>query len=190
LRKVGFKGSGAHFRRVSGDVINTIWIQGGGDGKKCAVNLGLHLAFLPVCWKEELPDLGTIKEIDCEFRCRLAPNDGTDHWWEYYGGLLNPSSKNARHLIKSYFEWGEPRFREYSSVESIANMISLAQLRGGEYINAFGGVTIPRAALAMARIQEHMGNSHRAAEFARACLETICKASGLRSELERLAGAA
>ena len=189
LRDAGFKGSGAHFRRVAGEVINAIWIQGSRSGDKCAVNLGLHLTFLPLCWKDELPRAGRIKQIDCEFRCRLSPEGKGDYWWEYYGGLLNPASKNARHLIESYFEWGEPLFQAYSSVQSIASMITLDQLRSENFINAFGGVTIPRAALVMARIQVHMGNSDRAAEFARAGLEKLGSASGLRSELQRLASA-
>jgi hypothetical protein len=189
LRVAGFKGSGAHFRRTTGDVINAIWIQGNREGTKCAVNLGLHLGFLPINWKDELPDPAKIKEIDCEFRDRLAPDGLNDYWWEY-GSVLNPPSKIIAHLYATYFECAEPRFRAFSTVESIAGMFSPAQLRTGPYLNGFGGITIPRAALAMARIRAHLGQHELAAEYARVGLEKLGNASGLKPILERFAHAA
>ena len=47
-REIGFKGSGSHFRRVNDEVIHCINIQGNKHGGSCAVNLGLHLTFLPI----------------------------------------------------------------------------------------------------------------------------------------------
>jgi hypothetical protein len=189
LRAVGFKGSGAHFRRISGEVINTIWIQGSRDGTECAVNLGLHLTFLPLNWRDELPDVAKIKEIDCEFRDRLAPAGAEDYWWEY-GSLLSPPSKHVAHLHATYFEYGEPRFHAYNSVEAVAEMFSPEQLRSGSYMKGFGGVTVARAALTMARIRTHLGQKQLAAEYARVGLEKLGKASGLKSVLEELARAA
>jgi hypothetical protein len=189
LRVVGFKGSGTHFRRINGEVVNTIWIQGSQDGTKCAVNLGLHLTFLPLNWRDELPNVARIKEIDCEFRDRLAPAGMQDYWWEY-GSLLSPPSKHVAHLYATYFEHGEPRFHAYNSVEAVAQMFSPEQLRSGSYLNGFGGVTVPRAAVTMARIRMHLGQRQLAAEYARVGLEKLGKASGLKSVLEELAHAA
>ena len=189
LRVAGFKGSGTHFRRITGEVINAISIQGSRDGKTCAVNLGLHLTFLPLNWKDELPDAAKIKEIDCEFRDRLAPAGVEDYWWEY-GSLLSPPSKHVAHLYSTYFEHGEPRFRAFNSVEAVSQMFSPEQLRSGSYMKGFGGITVPRAAVTMARIWMHLGQQQRAAEYARVGLEKLGKASGLRSVLEDLAHAA
>ena len=189
LRSIGFKGSGTHFRRVNGEVINAIWVQSSRDGTKCAVNLGLHLAFLPVNWKAALPNLAQIKEIDCEFRDRLAPPGTEDYWWEY-GSLLCPPSKHVAHLYSTYFEHGEPRFRAYETVEAVAQMFSPDQLRSGTYMKGFGGITVPRAALAMARIRVRLGQKELAAEYARIGLEELGNASALRSVLEEFTRAA
>ena len=102
LRNIGFKGSGQNFRRLNGEIINTINIQGHKYGGSCAVNLGLHLSFLPVNWSDQLPDVKTIKEVDCEFRKRLAPKNKGDYWWKYTG-LIDSTEKKARHLIETYF---------------------------------------------------------------------------------------
>ena len=40
LRELGFSGSGQHFRRVRGEIINAINIQGNKYGNSCAVNWG------------------------------------------------------------------------------------------------------------------------------------------------------
>lgn len=53
LWQAGFKGSGQTFRRVQGEVINAINIQVNKYGGSVAVNLGLHLTFLPVCWSNQ-----------------------------------------------------------------------------------------------------------------------------------------
>jgi hypothetical protein len=189
LRLAGFKGSGTRFRRISGDVINTIWIQGSRDGTKCAVNLGLHLTFLPLTGTDVLPNVAKIHEIDCEFRDRLAPTGMHDYWWEY-GSLLSPPSRQVAHLYATYFEHGEPRFHAYNSVEAVAQMFSPEDLRSGSYMKGFGGITVPRAALTMARIRTHLGQQQLAAEYALVGLDRLGKASGLRSALEELARAA
>jgi hypothetical protein len=186
LRSAGFKGSGVHFRRINGEVINAIWIQGSRDGTKCAVNLGLHLTFLPINWKDKLPDVAHIKATDCEFRDRLTPPGVEDYWWEY-GTVVNQPPQSAAHLYATYFEFGEPRFRSYDTVEAIADMFTLDQLRAGNLNGGFGGFTVPRAALSMARIRAHLGQTQRAADFARIGLEKLGNASGLKAELERLA---
>jgi hypothetical protein len=82
LRKLEFIGSGQNFRRVRGQIINVINVQGNKYGGSCAVNLGLHLTFLQVCWSSALPDVHKVKETDCEFRTRLAPGGKSDYWWK------------------------------------------------------------------------------------------------------------
>ena len=189
LRGLGFLGTGNHFRRLNGEIINAINIQGNKYGGSCAVNLGLHLTFLPLTWCSALPDVRKIKEIDCEFRTRLSPDMKSDYWWEY-GGLRNSPTQSARHLIDTYLERGEPHFQQYDSVEKIAAMISVDEIKQGSYLYTFGGITSVRAALAMARVHTHLGNTIESKQFAEAGLENIGNASLLRREFESiLAGA-
>ena len=185
LRELGFSGSGKHFRRVNGEVINAINIQGNNYGDSCAVNLGWHLTFLPVSWRNVLPDTRKIKEIDCELRTRLSPDMKSDYWWKY-GGLLDSPTESARHLIATYLNSGEPYFRQYDSIEKIASMISVDEIKRGVYLQVFGGITDVRAALMMARIHVHLGNVIKAREFAAVGLEHIGGATLLRPELESI----
>ena len=48
----------------------------------------------------------------------------------------------AAHLYSVYFEHGEALFREYGSVEAVAQMFSPEQLRLGTYMKGFGGIRI------------------------------------------------
>ncbi len=179
LRGIGFKGSGQNFRRINGEIINTINIQAHKYGGSCAVNLGLHLTFLPLNWADQLPDIRKIKEIDCEFRMRLAPKDKSDYWWKY-GGLLDSPTRKAHHLIATYLNYGEPHFKEYDEVEKIASMLSIDDIEKNDYINVFGGITLQRGALAMARIHKHLGNTLKAKEFAEIGLNKLGRAVALR----------
>lgn len=77
LRELGFKGSGKNFRRVCGETINAINVQGSSTGTRFYVNLGLHFTFLPAGYGVELLPADKIKEIDCEFRWRLDPQDNS-----------------------------------------------------------------------------------------------------------------
>lgn len=185
LRELGFKGSGSNFRRIRGDVINTINIQGNKYGGSSAVNLGLHLTFLPVNWRDELPEVTKIKEVECEFRKRLAPKKMHDYWWKY-DGLFTSPAKQVSHLKKTYFDVGEPAFAKFDTVEKIASMISLDQIFADNYIDAFGGVTEVRAALTMARIHENIGNLDLARAFATAGMSNLGRATPLKSSFREI----
>ena len=66
-------------------------------------------------------------------------------------------------------------------------MDSPQQLRNGDLSGGFGTHTVARCALAMARIQQHLGHRAPAAEFARIGLDALGEASGLRAALQALA---
>jgi hypothetical protein len=170
LREVGFRGSGQHFRRIRGEIINAVNVQANRHGGSCALNIGLHLTFIPD-GLEKLPDVKTVKEIDCEFRNRVGPNGEQDFWWEY-GDSEDAAQPSAEHLIATYFAVGEKRFQKFETIESIARMCPLELLKkGGRSFcgsNAFGNMpgTATRMALAMARIHKHLGDDRLAKEFA------------------------
>ncbi len=185
LREIGFKGSGQNFRRVRNKVINTINIQGNRYGGSCAVNLGLHLAFLPLSWVDQLPDLKKIKVTDCEFTMRLAPGNKEDYWWDF-ATLFKSPTKKAQHLINTYFRYGEPKFQKFDSVEKIASMLSLDDIKNQDYLELFAGITVQRGALAIARIHKHLGNLSQSKDFAEAGLNTIDCAETLRVSFQEL----
>ena len=185
LREIGFKGSGQNFRRINNEIVNIVNIQVNRYGGGCAVNLGLHLSFLPMSSNTVLPNLENIKENDCEFRTRLAPKNKPDYWWNY-DGLLGSPEKKARHLFNTYFKYGEPVFKKFDSVENNAAMFTIDDLKKKDSLYVFGHVTLQRGALTMARIHLHLGNMAKAREFAIFGLQNLGRATVLQSQYEEI----
>ena len=185
LREIGFKGSGQNFRRINNEIVNIVNIQVNRYGGGCAVNLGLHLSFLPMSSNTVLPNLENIKENDCEFRTRLAPKNKPDYWWIYDGILISPEKK-ARHLFNTYFKYGEPVFKKYDSVENIAAMFTIDDFKKKDSLYVFGYITLQRGALTMARIHIHLGNMEKAREFANFGLQNIGRATVLQPQYEEI----
>lgn len=182
LRELGFVGSGIHFRRVRGEVIHVVDIQGSKYGGSSAVNLGLHATFLPMGHNGQLPDPKKIKEVECDFRMRLAPDGRNDHWWKY-AGLLRSPEKAARNLIDMYLRVGEPRFERISTVEQMAAMIPLDEMSAGPAkAHMFGNWIGGRTALSIARIHAHLGRIELARAFGERALDMAGKAQLLRDE--------
>jgi Domain of unknown function (DUF4304) len=189
LRQDGFKGSGQDFRRVNGDVIHAVNIQNNKYGGSCCVNMGLHFAFLPVCWdSNKMPDLKNIKTLDCEFRCRLAPDGKTDYWWKFKGRLFFGSTrKSVSHLCNTYTEVGRRYFEKYNGMESITLALSLDLLINSQYFNVAGGVISVRGAWTMARYYKHIDNKDLQKHYAGVGLQNLENAKALKTELEFLA---
>ncbi len=185
LRKVGFKGSGQYFRRIRKEVVNVLNIQVNRYGGSCAVNLGLHLAFLPMSSIDERPNLEKIKEYECEFRTRLSPNKKSDYWWKYDGFLGSPEKK-ARHLIDTYFKYGETLFSNFDSLEKIAAMFTIDDFERNDLLYVFGATTIQRGALTMARVHCHLGNNSKAKAFANLGLKNLGRATILQPQYEEI----
>lgn len=74
IRALGFKGSGQNFRKVIGDYVFVINIQGSRSGDVFYVNLGAQPAFIPA---ECDASLTTLKEYECVMRKRV----GNDWRW-------------------------------------------------------------------------------------------------------------
>ena len=185
LREVGFKGSGHNFKRINDDIINIVNIQVSKYGGSYAVNLGLHLSFLPVCWSTEIPDLKKLKESDCEFRTRLTPKLNYDYWWKYEGMLCNPA-KNARHLIETYFKHGEESFQSFGKLDDFIEIFTIERIKKDKYSGSFKDKNLVRGALTMARIYEHLEQIENAKIFAKIGYENIGKATLLKPEFEKI----
>ncbi|WP_018623586.1 DUF4304 domain-containing protein [Kangiella aquimarina] len=189
LRQDGFKGSGQNFRRVKGDVIHTINLQNNKYGGSCCLNVGVHFTFLPVCWdSKQMPNLNKIKEVDSEFRFRVAPEGKSDYWWKFRGnGLFGSTKKSVEHLCETYKVVGRAIFSRYGSVESVQEAFPLEIFESEELSNIEGGIIPSRVALALARINQHIGNKDQQQKYARVGLRVSDKDSGLKIELEQLA---
>ena len=185
LRDVGFKGSGQDFRRVSDEIIQAVNIQGRRHGGSCALNIGLHATFLPAGWQGELPNISKIKEIDCEFRGRVTPNEGADYWWEY-GSTPDFAIRSARHLAETFFDVAIPEFEKLASVKALIDWLPIDAVIRGDYMTQFELQTICRALLAMARTHQHLGNREDAKAFAAAGLARVGRGVRLIPQFESI----
>lgn len=182
LRTIGFTGSGKHYRRVIEEVLNGVTIWGDKYGGQCSVDLGIHLTFLPDHINSKIKP-SQFKEIDSDIRWRLMPPGHRGDWkWNYAEGRASVDA-----LVEAFFEWGEPVFSRFRTLESIVNALSLEDLRA----DSLGSLptthlTQTRAAMMYARIHEHLGNVALAREFGKLGLETMGRGILLKPELERL----
>lgn len=187
LREIGFKGNERNFKRVDNEIINVINLQANKYGGSYVVNLGLHLTFLPTGMSSELLDVDKIKAHECEFYMRLAPGCKNEHWWKYKGLFCNPS-KNARHLIETYFKHGEGNFKDFKSIDDFINIFSIEKLKKDKYANNFREKGVLRGSLTMARIYEHLGQTENAKIFAKLGLENLGRHTQLKPEFEKIIG--
>ena len=182
-------GSGQHFKRIKGEVVHAINIQNNKYGGSCCINLGLHFTFLPVCWdSSKILEPKKIREIDCEFRTRLAPKGKSDYWWKFDGnGPFGKTSKSIKHLNETYSEVGNDFFQRFDSVESITSLLEISLIKQADYIDVAGGIIPVRGALTMARIYKHLGYRELQNRYAATGLQIIGNATALKAELESLA---
>lgn len=186
LRELGFKGSGKNFRRVRGETINAINIQGSSTSVRFYVNLGLHLSFLPAGYRDEPIPAGKIKEIDCEFRWRLHPQDNWKIDWSY-GGSGEESAAIARNVLQAYLDYGEPAFQRFPTAEVLADAIPLDRMKSGKWNVAPLTGTEIRFILTFARIHSHLGDRELARQFAELGLSRLGSATGLLADFQELA---
>jgi Domain of unknown function (DUF4304) len=185
LRKLGFKGSGKNFRRVHGETINAINIQGSTTATRFYVNLGLHFTFLPPAYGSEIP-AHKLKEIDCEFRWRLHAKDNWKTDW-IYGTSAEESAAIARKVLRAYLDFGEPAFHRFPTAEAVANLVPPEAVRSKKWNISPLTTTEIRLLLTLARIHRHLGNTVVAREIAQIGLSRLGGATGLRGDFESLA---
>lgn len=171
----GFRGSGRTFTRVRGELIHLVNIQGSSWGGSFAVNLAVHLMFLPDV-RGFPADPRKISESLCEFRRRMTAPSASDQWWRYDDN--EDSIRGAVLQAKQvYLEHGRAQlefFRTYPDDfvrMTPENISSPKELLGG-FHNTF-----PRLALIFARIRLHEGDLQSARRFAQVGLEHVDQTS-------------
>lgn len=184
LRDEGFKGSGTTLRRIAGERIDVLNIQGSRYGGQCCVNFGVHFSFLPSAGGSVI-DLKKIQEYQCEFRDRLHEPPESDHWWAY-GETDADAEGSVASLVEMYERRGALFFGKFEPFPDAFERIAPIDIESGDLSALLGYLTGVRAALTMARIMKHIGRVERSREFAAVGLKNLGRGMGLKSELERL----
>lgn len=188
LRAEGFKGSGTTFRRIKGEAIHIINIQGSKWGGECCVNLAVQFLFLPTTIGQPV-DQKKLRHSACEFRSRLHLPGESDHWWAY-GTTETEFHSSATDLINTYRRWGRTYFEQFEPFPDVFEKITPADLESGDLSKLPPlGTPFVRIALTMARIMIHLKRLERCREFANVGLRHLGNASGLKAELEQLSNA-
>lgn len=186
LRADGFMGSGNTFRRVKGERVDIVNVQGSLYGGKCCVNLASHFSFLPVgggC----ATDLATLKQSDCTFRDRLHEASESDHWWTY-GASDAETESSVASLVELYRRRGTLFFGKFEPFPEAFEQITPAEMDAGDFSRMPAAMTGVYAALTMARIMKHLGRLDKCRAFAEIGLRHLGHAIGLQAELEQLRG--
>ncbi len=187
LREAGFKGSGQNYRRVIGDIIHALNIQGNRWGGSCIVNLGIHVTFLPDTLNK-VREAATFKVIHCEFDRRISDDSTSDGWWSY-GDTIAAAESSARSLIRAFCAQAEPYFQHYSTVPAILSALVCKVNGTPEPPPTLCGIgpTPVRAALVAARIHRFRSEIAESRRLAQMGLATLGDARALKTELEILA---
>lgn len=181
----GFKVSGNVCRRIRGDVIHLLAFQGSVYGGKCAINLGIHLNFLPCVGNPQSTDQSKITEVDCEFRSRLAPDGESDKWWDY-GASEAESLASVESMLQIYREVAVPYFSRFSSFPDDFVKATPAEFIAGAPSGLPEGYGSGRHALVMARIALHLGRGDEAKQYAEFGLCVAGNATGLRAAYRKI----
>jgi hypothetical protein len=176
----GFTGSGKHFRREVPGWIHAINIQVSKYGGEFCINLGIHPAAVPTDFQ---PDRKKIREVDCEFRTRLAESGG-DQWWSYEN--FQPSMDAAVNLATGvYVRIGRPYLAQFSEPHCPLTALRPDDL-SEDPSSKFGFPLGVRAALVLGRLHKSQGRTELAHEFAKWGLARLGRATGLRAPFEEL----
>lgn len=182
LRSDGFKGSGRTFRRVRNELIHVVNIQSS-FGDKFAINLGVHLTFLPDSIGR-IVDVKKITEPSCEFRRRMTIS-GADQWWNYKNNS-DSIYKAVFDAAKVYENYGRQQFERLGNHPQDFAFVNVDYLKSSRFDCRGFWNTEVRHALTFARIRQHEGKFEESIELAKYGLEKIGQATGLKREFEKI----
>lgn len=180
LKAEGFRNSGTTYCRTIGDVVHVIQIQGSQHGGQCCVCLGIHLSFLPTAGSNAPCDPKSMKEPECEFRCRLKPDGQSDHWWSY-GTTEEGATASVRSIRDLYQQLGASYFSRFSIFPD--HFVRVTRETPDDSIGRLFPqcFTSVRRDLALARIYGHIGDRSSAQFFATRGMAAVGQATALKS---------
>jgi len=183
LRADGFAGSGRTFRRVVGDWIQVVNVQGSRYGGQFAVNLGLQPSCIPDV-KGNVPNPKKITVDLCEFRRRMSDSTSReDKWWKHDATDASTAAA-VLDAARTYSQTGRSLLAEATADSADLNMVSVGGFAAGKFDFLGFGSAQCRMAFAMARLRKAQGLSAEAREFANHALACVGTASLLRAEIE------
>jgi len=151
LKAEGFEGTGQTLRRIDGPMIHVFNVQGASGGKKCYLNLGAHLDFLPTEGGGSVAPDAT-EESHCVFRDRLEPPPAHGSDWAY-GQTKEEAEANVDLIVREWAGAGRAFFARYGSYpQSFEQLLREADPKQIH----------PRNGLHLARIAVHLGDRERA----------------------------
>ncbi len=172
IRALGFKGSGANFRRTTDRYIHTIQVFQDKYGGECWIELGVHLVFLPDSCENKI-DIKNIKTIDCFIRKDLMQDNGNRNFDngetpeeinETLSAIANLIETKAIDFFGNFTKFPEP-FESLSTIN---------QTELPEYLreNTWMG-TSSRICMQLARIKLILGDKEKAYELAKYGAEVL-----------------
>jgi hypothetical protein len=185
LRTDGFTGSGRTFRRVVGEWIHVVNVQGSRYGGQFAVNLAVHPIAIPNV-RGDAPDHKRITEDLCEFRRRMSASPTRqDKWWKH-DSTAESMGAAVHEATITYVEVGRSLLHDATAEHADLNAVSPAAFAEGKF-NFFGfGSTECRMALALARFRRAKGRLAESQAFAAHALQKVGSAAFLKAEIQAL----
>lgn len=185
LKQDGFLGSGTTWRRVDGEVIQLLNLQGSRHGGECCVNLGIHLTFLPIVGTGEMVQPKTITEPECEFRNRLTQPRHADQWWTY-GSCEQEAIDSCHSIAELYQTQGRSFFGRLSVCPDDFLRVAPDQLSDDALVRELYGCSRVRLALALGRVAMRFGELQMARTYAEFGLANLGRAVALQLPLEEI----
>jgi hypothetical protein len=114
VQNQGFEPYGSVFRRVQGDRIDIVSLQGPRSRRRCCVNLGVHYTTMPPSGRPRgaVAGNGKFRHHDCAYRDRLHEPGETDRWWSY-GTDEVTAEASAASLVDTYKRCAEVFFAQF-----------------------------------------------------------------------------
>ena len=185
LRADGFSGSGRTFRRVVGDWIHVVNVQGSRYGGQFAVNLAVQPTAIPDV-RGNTPDPKKITEELCEFRRRMSESEARqDKWWKH-APTAESMTEAMREAAAMYIQVGRRLLDGATTEDADLNTVSPAAFAGGNFNFLGFGSTECRMALALARLRRVQDQLTESQAFAAYALETVGSAAMLKAKIQAL----
>ena len=164
LFQQGFRGSGVTLRRVAGELIHVVNIQGSSSGKGGYVNLGAHLAFLPRAGLVH-DEPARLTKYRCAFRTRVNPEPHFHLAWPY-GGSRAEAARNVSLLREAFCIRAPQFFSHFASYPASFSDVTPSSLEAAPRPCFLASGSL----LVWAQIALHLGNADTARAFAKIAL--------------------
>ena len=128
-----------------------------------------------------IPKVEEVIQPACDIMDSLTPKGQYDYWW--------PAKRAKRQVksIKALFQKEVTAFFErYTSFPDAFESIMLEDIESGAASVILPSMTYVRMALFLARVNEYIGRSEKAIQFAKYGLDNIGRAKGLVKSFEEI----